>query len=82
LHYSDIAELQVTDISKNDLDIKLLGWVTTLPWILTLPNVNAKEGVDNLNNIEQITLDNPAAGIYKIIVTGCSFKHTRVLCSL
>jgi hypothetical protein len=26
--------------------------------------------VDNLNNIEQITLDNPAAGTYKIIVTG------------
>jgi hypothetical protein len=27
---------------------------STLPWILdpTLPNVNAKRGVDNLNNIE------------------------------
>jgi hypothetical protein len=29
------------------------------------------QGVDNLNNIE-ITLDNPAAGTYKIIVTGTS----------
>jgi hypothetical protein len=29
-----------------------------------------QEGVDNLNNIEQITFDNPAAGTYKIIVTG------------
>jgi hypothetical protein len=34
------------------------------------PNVNATRGVDNLNNIEQITFDNPAAGTYKIIVTG------------
>jgi hypothetical protein len=42
LAYSDIAELQVTDISVNNLDIKLLDGVTTLPWILTLPNVNAK----------------------------------------
>jgi hypothetical protein len=29
-----------------------------------------QRGVDNLNNIEQITFDNPAAGTYKIIVTG------------
>mgnify|MGYP003671993064 CR=1 FL=1 len=74
LAYSDIgATPGVTDISVNNLDIKIVkDGVTTLPWILdpTLPNVNAKRGVDNLNNIEQITLENPAAGIYKIIVTG------------
>jgi hypothetical protein len=29
-----------------------------------------QQEVDNLNNIEQITFDNPAAGTYKIIVTG------------
>ncbi|MFB0903140.1 MAG: S8 family serine peptidase, partial [Nonlabens sp.] len=74
LAYSDIgATPGVTNISVNDLDIKIVkDGVTTLPWVLnpTLPNVNAKRGVDNLNNIEQITLDKPAAGTYKIIVTG------------
>lgn len=74
LAYSDIgATPGVTNILVNNLDVKIVkDGVTTLPWILdpTLPNVNAKRGVDNLNNIEQITLDSPAAGTYKIIVTG------------
>ncbi|MCG9792683.1 S8 family serine peptidase [Flavobacterium algicola] len=72
--YSDIgATPGATNISVNDLDIKIVkDGVTTLPWILdpTLPNAIAKRGVDLLNNIEQITLDNPAAGTYTIIVTG------------
>ncbi|PWA07631.1 S8 family serine peptidase [Flavobacterium laiguense] len=76
LAYSDIgATPGVTDILVNNLDIKIVkDGVTTLPWILdpTLPNANAKRGVDNLNNIEQITLDKPAAGTYKIIVAGTS----------
>lgn len=74
LAYSDIgATPGVTDILVNNLDIKIVkDGVTTLPWVLdaTQPNVNAKRGVDNLNNIEQITLDKPAAGVYKIIITG------------
>jgi len=74
LAYSDIgATPGVTDLQVNNLDIKIVkGNVTILPWILDpkLPNANAKRGVDNLNNIEQITLSKPAAGTYKIIVTG------------
>ncbi|MFE3866451.1 S8 family serine peptidase [Flavobacterium sp. LS2P90] len=76
LAYSDIgATPGATSIQVNDLDIKIVkDGATTLPWILDpkLPNINAKRGVDNLNNIEQITLDKPAAGTYKIIVTGTS----------
>lgn len=74
LAYSDIgATPGVVDLQVNNLDIKVVkGNVTILPWILdpTLPNANAKRGVDNLNNIEQITIARPAAGTYKIIVTG------------
>ncbi|MEA9415856.1 S8 family serine peptidase [Flavobacterium sp. PL02] len=74
LAYSDIsAEPGSSSIQVNDLDIKIVkDGITTLPWILnpTTPNVNATRGVDNMNNIEQVTLDNPAPGTYKIIVSG------------
>ncbi|MFH6988012.1 S8 family serine peptidase [Flavobacterium collinsii] len=72
--YTDLgATPGVSSISVNDLDVKIVkDGVTTLPWVLnpTTPNANAVRGVDNLNNIEQITLDNPAPGTYKIIVSG------------
>ena len=74
LAYTDIGTTPgATAISVNDLDIKIVsGGTTTLPWILnpSTPNANATRGVDNLNNIEQITIDQPTAGTYKIIVTG------------
>jgi hypothetical protein len=76
LAYSDIgATPGATNIQVNDLDIKLVkNGEVTLPWILnpSLPNAVATRGVDNLNNIEQVTIDAPAAGTYKIIVTGSS----------
>lgn len=74
LAYSDVQGTPgATSVLVNDLDVKIVkDGVTTLPWVLnpTTPNVNAVRGVDNMNNIEQITLDNPSAGTYKIIVTG------------
>jgi hypothetical protein len=33
---------------------------------------NAVEGIDNLNNVEQVTIDNPALGLYTATVTGTS----------
>lgn len=74
LAYTDIGGTPGgTSVQVNDLDIKIVkDGVTILPWVLnpTAPNANAVRGVDNVNNIEQVTLDNPAAGTYKIIVTG------------
>jgi len=60
----------------NDLDLRLLGPTgeTTLPWVLNAtPNVdslrlNAVRGRDSLNNVEQISLENPAPGIYALLV--------------
>lgn len=74
LAYTDLQGTPgASSVLVNDLDVKIVkDGVTTLPWVLnaTTPNANAVRGVDNLNNIEQITLDNPAAGTYKIIVSG------------
>ena len=74
LGYSDIgATPGASAIQVNDLDIRIIkDGTTTLPWVLNpfIPNANATRGVDNLNNLEQITLDSPAAGTYKIVVTG------------
>ena len=57
----------------NNLDLTVTnGATTTLPWKLdpAVPAANATRGVDNVNNIEQVTIDNPAAGDYTISVTG------------
>lgn len=74
LAYSDLQGTPgATAVQVNDLDIKIIkDGVTTLPWVLnpTAPNANAVRGVDNMNNIEQVTLDNPAPGTYKIVVSG------------
>jgi hypothetical protein len=63
----------------NDLDLELKeisSGQTWQPWVLNpYPHIDslnqlAKRKKDTLNNVEQITLDNPAAGSYQIKVTG------------
>lgn len=59
----------------NDLDLTVVnGATTTLPWIVNknTPSAAATRGVDNYSNIEQVTIDNPAAGTYTLRVTGTS----------
>ena len=65
----------------NDLDIELFdnsGNSVELPWVLdptpntTALNTNAIKGVDNINNMEQITMDDPMPGNYELIVSGNS----------
>ncbi len=52
------------------------------PWILDptpiAANLNtpAIRGVDSLNNMEQVTLDNPAAGAYTVTVNGYALPST------
>ncbi len=60
----------------NDLDISVItpSGETILPWVLdhTATGVanDAVRGVDNLNNIEQVTIDVPSAGMYTILIAG------------
>ena len=57
----------------NNLDLQVInGASTTLPWILDKnnPGNNATQGVDNVSNVEQVTIENPAAGTYTIRVIG------------
>ena len=62
----------------NDLDLEVAepSGTSHKPLILdpTPANINnpAVEGVDRLNNIEQVVIDNPAAGTYTVTVKGFS----------
>lgn len=60
----------------NDLDLQVAqSGSVTLPWVLdpSNPQVPATRGVDSRNNMEQVTVENPAAGSYEITV-----KPTRI----
>lgn len=62
----------------NDIDMTVTDPSGTVfnPWILDpTPNVtnlsaNAVRGIDHLNNVEQVTIQNPAAGTYSINLSG------------
>ena len=62
----------------NDIDMQITSPSNTTynPWVLdptpnvTALNSNAVQGSDHLNNMEQITIDNPAAGNYTIQLNG------------
>jgi hypothetical protein len=60
----------------NDLDLYVITPIndTIRPWILDtqLRNNLAVRGIDSINNIEQVTIDAPAQGYYKIYVKGSS----------
>ncbi len=59
----------------NDLDLTVInGATTTLPWIMDKNNPSslATRGIDTYSNIEQVTIDNPAAGTYTLKVNGTS----------
>ncbi|GAB4255884.1 MAG: hypothetical protein Kow0079_12870 [Vicingaceae bacterium] len=60
--------MQVTDPSSTTYDPWILD-PTPNPVNLDLP---ATRGVDNLNNMEQVTIDNPASGNYTVTVDGFS----------
>ena len=62
----------------NDIDINITGTngLATYPWILDTTanamflNSNATYGNDHINNMEQITIDNPISGNYLLSVDG------------
>lgn len=70
------ADPYPTKALVNDLDLVVTtsGGASYLPWVLnpdsTFVNDPATRQVDNLNNIEQVTIDNPASGNLTISVAG------------
>ncbi len=79
LYWSDpAAALSAPSALVNNLDLTVTGSdaVTHHPLILN-PNPgnvndNAVEGVDNINNIEQVVITNPPAGNFTVTVNGTS----------
>lgn len=63
-------------VNDLDLTVKDPSNATHLPWILdptpnpTTLDLPATRGIDRLNNVEQVLINNPAAGNYEIKVTG------------
>jgi Subtilase family/Secretion system C-terminal sorting domain len=77
LYWNDpAAAVLATQTLVNDLDLEVVdpSAITNLPKLLdTIPaNVNntAGTGADHINNIEQVVINNPAAGTYSIKVKG------------
>ena len=69
------AAANVSQALVNNLDLTVLnGATTTLPWILDPlnPSVAATKAVDNISNIEQVTINNPLAGTYTLRVNGAA----------
>ncbi len=81
LYWNDIAGSTTNEsaVLENDLDIFLIAEDGTIikPLILnpTAPLQEAREGVDHLNNIEQVTITAPEPGDYAIIVRASHLSY-------
>lgn len=77
-HDKEADATTATTALVNDLDLKVKSsdGSNYLPWVLDPSPANvenpAVRGADRLNNIEQVTIDNPAAGNYELEVSGFS----------
>ncbi len=63
----------------NDLELRLIkvtNSATYYPWILdpNNPNDDAGKGVNNLDNVEQVFIESPSSGLYKLVI-----DHTGTL---
>lgn len=75
LVWNDLPAAINSNISLvNDLDLEVISANNTsfLPWVLNpeVPDQPAVRGKDKINNIEQVTIENPVSGSYTINVMG------------
>ncbi len=82
LYWNDAAaSVLANQTLVNDLDLEVVDPSTNthLPFILdTIPanvGANATLGADHINNIEQIIINNPAAGSYQLRVKGTAINQ-------
>ncbi len=64
----------------NDLNLQIIAPDGTIfnPWVLNPanPSAIATRQIDRLNNIEQVTIDNPIAGTYTINIIGANITQS------
>ncbi|MCW3122751.1 MAG: family serine peptidase, partial [Flavipsychrobacter sp.] len=85
LYWNDIPASPVSSKQLvNDLDLTVTtpSSVTHLPLVLDATpskvNNNATEQTDHLNNIEQVTINSPATGVYKVNTKGYNLPSGSV----
>lgn len=79
------ATVNATKALVNDIDFTVTSPLgeNFLPWVLnTKPHADslklpATRGVDTVNNVEQVTIENPVAGIYQFQVRGSRMSGTQ-----
>jgi hypothetical protein len=78
-YWTDVEGNPSSSISLvNDIDMQVIEPSSTIhnPWVLdhtpnaTNLNTNAAPGIDHLNNVEQVTIQNPTAGTYTVNLSG------------
>lgn len=79
LYWTDpAAAINANKALVNDLDLFLIDedLVRYRPWVLnptpnpTILDLPATRGIDNLNNVEQVVIENPESGTYRIRIEG------------
>jgi len=79
------ASINATKALVNDIDLALVSPANQrfYPWVLDTKNnqdsllLDAQRKIDTLNNVEQISIESPAAGTYTIEVKGSSIKSPQ-----
>ena len=80
-YWTDVEGSTVASKSLvNDINMEVTapGNTTYQPWVLdptpnaTNLNADAVRGIDGLNNVEQVTINNPVSGIYTVDLNGFS----------
>jgi hypothetical protein len=84
LYYNDLpASVISTKALVNDLDLEVITplLTTVLPKILDTAigslNTAATTGADHVNNIEQVVINNPAAGTYTFTIKGTTVTNAQ-----
>jgi Subtilase family/MAM domain, meprin/A5/mu/Secretion system C-terminal sorting domain/PKD domain len=74
--YEAVAGASVALINNLDMNVMDPSFNLHMPWILDHTpdpaklNLPATTGIDTLNNMEQVSIENPAAGTYTVTVNG------------
>lgn len=87
LVWNDLPAAINSNISLvNDLDLEVITADNSvfLPWVLNpnFPEQQAQRGKDKLNNIEQVTVENPVSGSCTINIMGSYISNTSQIYSI